>query len=86
MTNETTERGFQRITHREYPHGEEEPRIVQQSSAIGCYHDSFDKPGSSFLWIGKSHRLNREEVAELVERMKHWLATGRLFDPPEQSS
>jgi len=52
--------------------------LIQESSAIGDYEDAFDKPGSSFLWVGRYHHLNRMEVAELIERMQHWLDTGRL--------
>jgi len=53
-------------------------RLVSESSAIGDYDDSLARPGSSFLWIGNGHHLNREEVAELVAKMRHWLDHGRL--------
>lgn len=61
---------------------------VQQSSAIGEYEDSFEKPGSSFLWFGEEH-LTREQVSDylkhdlipepLVEHCKAWLETGSLI-------
>lgn len=57
-------------------------RLIGESSAIGDYDDSMDKPGSSFLWVGTDHHLNREEVRELIQRMEHWLATGRLAVDP----
>ena len=52
--------------------------MIQESSAIGDYENSFQKPGSSFLWVGENHHLNREEIKELVERMEYWLKSGRL--------
>lgn len=61
---------------------------LQQSSAIGDYEDSYDKPGSSFLWFGEEH-LNREQVSvyldcdffpeQMVEHVKAWLETGSLI-------
>lgn len=53
-------------------------RVLQESSVIGDYPDSWDKPGSSFLRVGEWHHFNREQVAELIGRMQHWLNTGRL--------
>ncbi len=44
-----TNRGFEMVEF-EDTHGRK--CSVQQSSAIGDYDNSFDKPGSSFLWIG----------------------------------
>ena len=79
MICETTARGFGVVKSEKY---QNEPgqweRLIQESSAIGDYEDAMDKPGSSFLWVGDHHHLNREEVQELIERMQHWLATGRL--------
>lgn len=72
-----TDRGFELIRHPMYG-SMQDARIVMQSSAIRGYTDSFDKPGSSCLWFGEHHLLNREEVAELVEHLQAWLATGSL--------
>jgi hypothetical protein len=44
-----TERGFGAI---EFSDAYGTDCSVQQSSAIGDYEDSFDNPGTSFLWIG----------------------------------
>jgi len=66
------------IKHEKYHEPCETTRLVQESSAIGDYEDSSDLPGSSYLWVGQDHHLNREEVAELINRMQHWLETGRL--------
>jgi hypothetical protein len=55
-------------------------RIVQESSALGDYEDSLSKPGSSFLWVGNDHHLNREEVKDLVGILNHWLDHGKLSD------
>ncbi len=58
------------------PH--EPKRVASQSSAIGDYPDSLDRPGTSFLWIGEHHHLNREEVAEMVMHLQNWLFAGTL--------
>ena len=73
-----SKRGFQEIRHKIYPAGTEnlDDRIVCESSAIGSYKNSFDKPGSSYLWIGQNHFLNREEVKQLVDYLNQWLRTG----------
>lgn len=89
MKVEKNGRGFDVLVHSEYPNNEQvahpdypnnmpQTRVVQQSSAIGDYEDSFDKPGSSYLWLGEKHHLNREEVAQVVEHLRHWLKTGWL--------
>lgn len=79
---ETNERrGFQDVYHEGYPAEDTkgDHRVVGCASTIGDYEDSFEKPGSSFLWLGQKHHLNREEVAQLVIYLQHWLQTGRLF-------
>ncbi len=53
-------------------------RLIQESSAIGDYEDSEDNVGSSYLWVGNDHHLNREEVSLLVHIMSSWLIDGRL--------
>lgn len=53
-------------------------RLLQQSSAVGDYADSLERPGSSYLWLGESHHLDREDVAQLVTHLQAWLATGSL--------
>ena len=72
------DRGFQYLHHPSHWHPHEESVIALQSSAIGDYEDSIDRPGSSFLWIGDDHRLNREEVQELIQHLIHWTKTGKL--------
>jgi hypothetical protein len=78
MKIERTQRGFEYLSHPEYP--EEDPQkdrmLAQQSSIIGDYDDSMDRPGSSALWISEHHHLNRKEVAELINHLQHWLNTG----------
>jgi len=75
MKVEHTNRGFGLVKHIDY--GVEvtsHSRLIQESSAIG------DSPhrecGSSFLWVGEHHHLNRDEVRELTGLMIRWLATG----------
>ena len=53
-------------------------RLIQASSAIGDYEDAADRPGTSFLWIGDNHHLNRAEVRQLVSHLQAWLDTGSL--------
>lgn len=79
MTFERTDRGFETVNHPIYADWDaHEARIVQQSSFIGNYTDALERPGTSALWIGRDHRLNREEVAELRDRLSEWLETGSL--------
>jgi hypothetical protein len=78
MKAEKTVRGFVVVTHAKYPPDGTETRLAQESSVVGDYDDAFDRPGSSALWIGDNHHLNREEVAELILRLNHWLSKGRL--------
>lgn len=77
MRPEKTSRGFVVVTHPIYA-GEGESRLVQESSAIGDYDDSMENPGSSYLWIGADHHLNREQVQKFVGILRHWLKNGRL--------
>ena len=79
MIAKKNERGFICVKHPRYcnPPCPDEP-LIQESSAIGDYDDAMDRPGSSFLWVGEAHHLNREEVKEMIERMQYWLDTGRL--------
>lgn len=69
-----TQRGFAIIRNDEREHFV----LVQESSAIGDHEDAMDKPGSSFLWIGNHHHLNREQVLQLVGHLQRWLSTGKL--------
>lgn len=73
-------RGFDFLEHNRYVEPHDDIRLASQSSAIGEYEDSWDRPGSSFLWIGDNHHLNREQVAEFVEYLNRWLKTGRLAE------
>jgi hypothetical protein len=72
-----SDRGFEHLYHSDYVPGQER-QLLAQSSVMGTYPDSSSRPGSSFLWIGDRHHLNREEVAALVQHLQAWLATGRL--------
>ena len=78
MKAKQTQRGFIVVVHNTYANEPVEKRLIQESSAVGDYEDSWDNPGSSALWIGKDHHLNREEVQELIGRMKYWLDNKRL--------
>lgn len=75
-----TERGFELLREEGYPTEKSSGihRLAQQSSAIGDYDGCGDLPGSSYLWIGEHHHLNREEVSQLVKHLQAWLATGSL--------
>jgi hypothetical protein len=78
MTHSRTLRGFELVEHPNYPPDGTESRLVQESSIVGDYEDALDRPGTSALWVGDHHHLNREEVAELVSRLQSWLSTGSL--------
>ena len=78
MKAHKTDRGFVRVEHPAYVDSSRSELLVGESSAIGDYEDSWDTAGSSFLWVGEHHHLNREEVAELIRRMQQWLDLGRL--------
>lgn len=73
-----TDRGFVVIRHQKFNEEGVMTRLVQESSVIGSYDDSGDNPGSSCLWIGQDHHLNREEVKELIDRLQYWLDNKRL--------
>lgn len=59
---------------------EKDERLIQESSAVGDYDDSLDNPGSSYLWVGRDHHLDRDQVRELIGHMNAWLTNGRLPD------
>jgi len=84
MKYELSNRGFGFIMHPTYANRPEEARLISESSAVGDYEDSMDSPGSSYLWVGEHHHLNREEVEELVIRMQGWLTVGRLLPEEEE--
>lgn len=79
MKIDKTNRGFQTLICGTYPE-EGEGAITWQSSAIGDYDNSFDLPGSSYLWFGgeKKFHLNREEVQELIDHLQRWVDTGNF--------
>ena len=52
--------------------------LIQEASSTGNNDNAHEVPGSSFLWVGNEHKLNREEIAQLIAKMQHWLDTGRL--------
>lgn len=74
-----TIRNFGIVKYPIYPTGEN-TRLVQESSAIGGYVDALDNPGSSYLWVGQHHHLNREEVTELIAVLQQWIDTGSLLE------
>lgn len=79
MKTTITPRGFALVEHETYiVYGGKATRLVQESSAVGDYDDAFKCSGSSFLWIGPDHHLNREEVSELITMMMAWLADKKL--------
>ncbi len=81
MKVKITERGFEYIEvdgHDSSVHCGPK-RLLQESSTIGDYDDAFDRPGTSFLWVGEHHHLNREQVEEMIAHMQSWIDTGSLF-------
>ena len=76
MEKRYSERGFPYLHHPPYIDGSD--AIIRQSSVVGSYSDSLDRPGTSCLWIGSEHHLNREEVAALIGHLQSWLDTGEI--------
>ena len=81
---EKTDRGFEFF---ELGDDRYNKMVVQQSSAVGEYEDSFDRPGSSYLGVRfkdpdakiQMAHLSREEVAGLVTRCEAWLGSGSFL-------
>lgn len=86
MHIEESDRGFKFLIHPANLPPHERCRLASESSAVGPYPDSFERPGSSFLWIGDKHHLNREEVALLAAYLNLWLAHGTFPDAIERFS
>lgn len=83
MYIELSERGFRFLKKRNYSVRPQETRVVSESSAIGPYDDSMENPGSSYLWVGNDHHLNREESRTLALAILHWTIHGKLPDDSE---
>ena len=81
MITTETDRGYRIVFWQTFAGVVTNARLIQESSAIGDYEDSMDNPGSSYLWVGEVHHLNREEVSTLIAFMQHWLDHGRLPAP-----
>ena len=74
-----SERGFEFLDHPAYLKSDaEHSRLASQSSAVGDYEDAMARPGSSFLWVGQHHHLNRDEVKEFAGYLQRWLDAGQL--------
>ena len=80
-----TDRGFKIIEHPTYP-GNDPDRLVQESAAVGGYDDSADRPGSSFLYVGAEHHLDRGQIALLITALQHWLDHKCLPDLPQEAT
>jgi len=81
MDSYRTARGFTVIAHKKFPNEKEDysmTRLIQESSLMLNDDDPDEVPGSGFLWIGRDHHLNREEIKELISRMQHWVDNGFL--------
>ena len=78
MKIDDSTRGFRRLLHERYLEPHDNICLAQESSAIGNYEDSSDEPGSSFLWIGEHHHLDRKQVKTLIGALRHWLRQKRL--------
>lgn len=82
MKVRASDRGFLSVHHPVYPPtSQEDDLVVTQSSIVGDYPDAMERPGTSALWFGFHHHLNREEVAQLVKHLQAWLDTGSLKLP-----
>lgn len=75
-----SERGFEFLEHDVYPPDADElySRLASQSSALDMEYEGNAQPGSSYLWIGQNHHLNRKQVEQFVAHLQSWLETGQL--------
>lgn len=78
MKLEKSDRGFGYVEHETRLPRKTAMPILKESSHVGPYPDAIDRPGSSCLWVGSDHHLNREEVRELIDYLQGWLGTGKL--------
>ena len=74
-----TQRGFRRIMYNSYSNEPKPELLIGESSAIGDYDDAYNNPGSSYLWVGEHHHLNRDEVKMMIQKMQNWIDGKRLF-------
>ena len=82
MNVEYSNRGFERVSIKTV-YG---TRNAYQSSIIGDYEDSLERPGSSAIWINVEAPkgemdcclLNREQAHELGRRLIAWAEAGSL--------
>jgi len=87
MRTKKADRGFVAVVEEKYQNKPGEfTRLMQESSAIGNYEDSFDIPGSSFLWIGQDHHLNREQIKQFIDHLQYWIDNKRLNVDDAKSS
>ena len=83
MNVEYSDRGFERVSI-EDKFGN--ALNAYESSIIGDYEDSFERPGDSGIWINvvapegelPACLLNREQAHELGRRLIAWAETGSL--------
>ena len=80
MTIVQSDRGFRWLTHTVY---DKPTASAELAGEFGMYRFGVCMD-SSFLWIGKQHLLNREEVQQLVDNLQHWLTNGRLPAPVDE--
>jgi hypothetical protein len=73
-----SERGFPRLDHEDYPGAQPSVLALASSVIYSKYPDAMQRPGTSALWIGADHHLDREQVAELIQHLQSWLDTGRF--------
>ena len=78
-----TQRNLQYIHHDPYVSNGDDGLIVQSSAINTSYSDSFQRPGSSYLWIKGLFHLNREEIEEMIGYLGTWLKTGKFDEAPE---
>lgn len=81
MKTATNDKGFRSTILPQYGDKKADARLLTESTMIGEHEDSLTNPGSSYLWIGSTHHLDRDEVSELINHLQTWLETKRLPEP-----
>lgn len=77
-TGSKTLRGFPQLVHPTHKNPDVPTALLEQSSMIDFSQPDSQTPGTSYLWVGKDHHLNRAEVQELVVHLQRWLDKGHL--------
>lgn len=75
---ETSVGGFRMITEDVYAENKRSTLMLESSAIDPDLEGSFNKPGSSYLWIGDDFHLNRAQVRQFIICLEYWMKNKRL--------